>query len=447
MTVEKLGSYTILRKLGEGGMGAVYAGVHEAIGRKAAIKMLHANLAADPAILARFFNEARAVNIVTHPSIVAVYDYGQLPDGAAYLVMELLDGETLSARLARGRSLLEGLRFARQIASALAAAHAHGIVHRDLKPDNVMIVADPEAVGGERVKVLDFGIAKLARDVAGDSATATRTGSIMGTPLYMSPEQCSGAASLDGKADVYSLGAVLYHVACGRPPFDGEGVGAILAKQIYEPPVAPRAIDPAIPVGVETAILAMLAKDPAARPTMAEVEQLLGRLIGDSLPGNAVAPAISLASVPTTLGGSAAQVTPPPPRPRRLAWVLAPLFVIGAGIGWMSVTGGGGEASAIAPAAPPVVTAPPSPIPIDAAVAIDAPVVDAAVVEAPPPPPSPPPRVTTRATARRVPPPAPLAAPITAPAQKDPEPDDKFDERLRKQRERASSHSKVEALD
>src|SRR5207248_990205 len=156
---------------------------------------------------------------VRHPGIVEIYDFGFLADGCAYIVMEFLDGQGLAGRIAaRGRMpALEALSIARQIAGALSAAHGKSIVHRDLKPDNVFLVRDPEMPSGERIKLLDFGIAKLAGDT-GINAQKTRTGAVMGTPTYMAPEQCRGVG-VDHCADLYALGCILFEMLCGRPPF------------------------------------------------------------------------------------------------------------------------------------------------------------------------------------------------------------------------------------
>jgi serine/threonine-protein kinase len=235
-----IGPYRMLRRLGQGGMGAVYEAVHETIERRVAIKLLHPEYAQNPDVMARFFNEARAVNRIDHPGLVQVSDYGRLPDGVAYIVMEFLKGESLGSRIRNldgALPLAQTLQLARQIADALTAAHEKGIVHRDLKPDNVMIVPDAVAPGGERTKLLDFGIAKLAEE-AQPGRPRTRVDAVMGTPHYIAPEQCRKANAVDDKADVYSLGVMLYQMLCGRLPFDGEGAGEILAKHLYEQPPA-----------------------------------------------------------------------------------------------------------------------------------------------------------------------------------------------------------------
>jgi eukaryotic-like serine/threonine-protein kinase len=233
-----IGQYRVTGVIGQGGMGAVYAAEHMLLGRPAAIKVLLPELSQNQAMVMRFFNEARAATAIRHPGIVEIYDFGWSPDGAAFIVMEHLQGETLARRMARGRfGWRPALAIVRQIAGALSAAHAKGIVHRDLKPDNIFLVLDPEVPGGERIKLLDFGIAKLAGESAG-GMSMTRTGAVMGTPTYMAPEQCRGVAT-DHRADLYALGCIAFELCGGRPPFVGEGTGDVLAAHIHVP--TPRA--------------------------------------------------------------------------------------------------------------------------------------------------------------------------------------------------------------
>lgn len=277
-----VGSYRIVRLLGQGGMGEVYEAVHESIGRRVAIKALYAEFAHKPEIVARFFNEARAVNLVEHPGLVQIYDYGQLPDGIPYIVMEFLGGETLATRLKRAQgplSLSLALHIGWQLADSLAAAHERGIVHRDIKPDNVMMVPDPHFPMGERTKLLDFGIAKVAPQPGG-AAVRTRSGVVMGTPRFMSPEQCRGADTVDAKSDVYSFGVMLYEMIAGRTPFEAESAGDWFVMHIRDAPPPIQNFVPELPFEIATLIDQLLAKEPVARPSMRQVLTDLARVRG-----------------------------------------------------------------------------------------------------------------------------------------------------------------------
>ncbi|KAB2895619.1 MAG: serine/threonine protein kinase, partial [Kofleriaceae bacterium] len=304
-----IGQYRVTKKLGEGGMGAVYAGEHSLLGRKAAIKMLLPTLSQNQEIVQRFFNEARAATAIQDPGIVQIFDFGyHAVDGSAYIVMEYLEGEPLDSRLKRlGRlNPFDALRIMRQASSSLAAAHARGIIHRDLKPENIFLVADREVAGGERPKLLDFGIAKLTND--SESKVKTHTAAIMGTPMYMSPEQCRGAGAVDARSDVYALGCVLFHLVCGRTPFDGEGVGEIIASHLREPPPVPSHIVPGLPPELDALILRCLAKQPEQRFQSAnELADHIGWLLGAGGQPSA-APAMpsgqyGVPTTPTTLSG------------------------------------------------------------------------------------------------------------------------------------------------
>jgi serine/threonine-protein kinase len=253
----------------------VYAAVHPGIGRKVAVKILRADLASNAEALSRFFNEARAANQIDNPHIVEILDFGQLHTGQPYIIMEWLEGETLGQRVeAQGPPpLARLLHLTRQVARAIVAAHQHGVVHRDLKPDNIYLVqrgTDPDFV-----KLVDFGIAKLA--LPGPSSHRTGTGVPVGTPAYMSPEQCAGDRTVDHRTDVYSLGVILYELVTGRRPFQADGLGALLLKQMTERPVPPGDLNPEIPVALERSILRMLEKEPAQRQqSMVEVLHDLG---------------------------------------------------------------------------------------------------------------------------------------------------------------------------
>jgi serine/threonine-protein kinase len=257
---QTIGNYKVIKLLGEGGMGAVYLAEHPVIGRKVAIKVLHVSLARDADIVGRFFNEARAIHTIGHENIVEILDFGQTPDGQPYFIMEYLAGESMNDRVGRGpMPAAEVALIADQICRALSAAHAKGIVHRDLKPHNVHIQIDEE--GKPQVKLLDFGVAKIlgATDTAGQSVK-TRTGSLMGTPLYMSPEQCRGSGTLDHRTDIYSLGVMIYEMLAGRPPFTAEGVGELFAKHMLEEPPPLLEFAPDTPPAMAAAVMRSLAK-------------------------------------------------------------------------------------------------------------------------------------------------------------------------------------------
>ncbi len=277
-----IGAYRIIEVLNQGGMGAVYRAEHTLLGKRAAIKLLLPDLSQDAEMVHRFFNEAKAASAIQHPGIVEIFDFGYHDDGRAYLVMEFLDGESLGERLhARGRvPELEAAILTRAIAGALAAAHAKGIVHRDLKPDNIYLVPDPDMPTGERIKVLDFGIAKLADFGGGAGGSHTRTGALLGTPLYMAPEQARGAGEVDARADLYALGCMLYEMLVGAPPFVAEGAGEIIALQLFGEVLPPRARVPALSAPIEAIALRLLEKEPDARyQTAAELVEALARLL------------------------------------------------------------------------------------------------------------------------------------------------------------------------
>ena len=260
-----VGKYRIVRKIGEGGMGVVYLAEHALIGRRAAVKVLLPAYSHDVHVVTRFFNEARAIASIKHAGLVDIYDFGTLDDGSAFLVMEWLAGESLAARVQRKGRLRPSfaVEIGRQLAGAMAAAHAQRIVHRDLKPDNVFLVPDGDLPFGTRVKVLDFGVVKMA-DVA-PGGLRTHSQAVLGTPAYMSPEQCRGAGSVDHRSDIYALGCILFELVTGRPPFITEGMGELIADHLRTTPPSPRALAPNVPADLSAIILRCLEKDPAAR--------------------------------------------------------------------------------------------------------------------------------------------------------------------------------------
>jgi len=265
---EAIGPYTVVRRLGAGGMGEVYLARHRVLGREAAIKVLLPEISMDESIVMRFFNEARATAQLRHPNIVEVFDCDTLPNGRAYIVMEFLAGESLRASLDRVGRLAPDFRsiaaITGMVADALQAAHDHGIVHRDLKPDNMFLTVPAHQPDHLSVKVLDFGIAKLLS--SGDrGSTLTQTGSLIGTPLYMSPEQCRGVSTINHTTDIYSLGCVLFEMVAGKPPFPFEAPGDILVAHISQAAPALSSLVPETPPQLDGLVGRMLVKEPTAR--------------------------------------------------------------------------------------------------------------------------------------------------------------------------------------
>jgi eukaryotic-like serine/threonine-protein kinase len=275
---QAVGNYRILSPIGRGGMGSVYLGVHEVLGRHAAVKVLLPEYTGSVELVARFFKEARATAQLRHGAFVEIFDSGRLGDGSAYLVMEYLRGESLAAYLQRvGRLPVDdALAIARDIAEGVGVAHSHGVIHRDLKPDNVYLaVASGERdqhgrgseAGAVTVKVLDFGIAKLTGEVDSRAAAVqTRTGAVLGTPIYMAPEQCRGAGAIDHRADVYALGCIVHEMLTGLPPFPLDGFGEIISAHLFQAPPPLRTLRAEVPEDVETLVLSMLGKKPGDRP-------------------------------------------------------------------------------------------------------------------------------------------------------------------------------------
>lgn len=310
----RIGSYRIVRMLGAGGMGTVYEARQEPLNRRVAIKTLHAQFTQNSEIVARFLNEAKILSTLEHPSLVQVSDFGHDKDGMAYFVMEYLRGVSLASRLTEqgGRLPLQTvLRLAWQIADVLTVVHNQGVIHRDLKPENLMLVLDPVAPGGERVKLLDFGIAKITNQTS-CCVIKTENQHIIGTPLYMSPEQCMGAGFVDSKTDVYSLGCILYFALSGRPPFQGDGQGQLLAMHLYAEPVLLSTLAPGLPLDVAEFIHRLLEKDRCQRPTMTEATEIISKLLDTYLyaeHGRQTPPVVSIQSKQTTLHSGQTSLT------------------------------------------------------------------------------------------------------------------------------------------
>lgn len=348
----QIGPYRVVRKLGEGGMGAVYEAVHSVIQRRVAIKILHTDTGQSHESVQRFLNEARAANLIGHPGLVQITDFGQLPDGAGYLVMEYLAGETLSDRIQASGGTLppeETVHIGIQLASALSACHQKGIIHRDLKPGNVMLVPDPAMATGERCKVLDFGLAKLSAGLEA-ALVKTQSAAVLGTPLYMSPEQCEGAGRVDAKTDVYALGCMLYEMQAGRPPFVGEGAGQVLGQHLFKEPQPLGTLAPASPAALSTLIARLLIKEKEKRPSMRETEKALealahklpaprrreppepsGAATADTVPGVALGLASTLGQ---GLGEPASLPPTKRPVPLRIAGAALVLLLCALFVGW-----------------------------------------------------------------------------------------------------------------
>ncbi|AKT38039.1 uncharacterized protein CMC5_021800 [Chondromyces crocatus] len=357
--------YKIERLLGEGGMGFVYLARHKVIDKKVAVKVLRAELARDEEIFERFVQEARAASSVGNPHIVDVSDFGDLPDGSKYFVMEYLEGLSLS-QIIDGTGEIEIdliYKVGLQMADGLAAAHSGGIVHRDLKPDNVYIV--PRGKDPQFVKILDFGIAKVTTDA---ESRLTRAGAVFGTPHYMSPEQAAGAP-IDQRTDIYSMGVMLYELASRQLPFTADNFMGILTQHMYKAPVAPRALlsgpGQTCPPSLEAIILKCLSKKPESRyQSMAELREDIEAARAGSVP-KAVPEMMARSggfNVPQDYfkPKTAPPTDAPPPsvaapnRFPRWAWIAAVAAVLGVGAAVAASLGGTQAAGgADLPAAPP----------------------------------------------------------------------------------------------
>lgn len=323
---KEIGGYRVTRLIGYGGMGAVFAAEHKSLDLRAAVKVLcfsgpQDHRAADA--VKRFLDEAKALSVVRHSGLVRLFDSGQLPDGTVYMLMEYLAGESLRSLLLRsgGRlPLMRALSLLQQITAALCEVHDKGIVHRDLTPNNLLVVPDREAPGGERIKLLDFGIAKIRFGIESN----TRTGECCGTPRYMAPEQCEGSAYINDRADIYTLGVVLFELLTGQSPYtvaSGEAMAWMFAH-VSRRPRKLTELWPKAPPELAQLVAAMLDKVPEQRPSAAQVLQVLQRY-----PQKATAGGGEKAPLPELPPASpgAAGLRSPAGVGLRPGWLLAPM--------------------------------------------------------------------------------------------------------------------------
>lgn len=377
--------YRIEKQIGEGGMGIVYAVTHIAIGKKLAMKVLRGEMARDQEVVQRFVQEAQSASSIGHENIIGISDFGRLPDESVYFVMEYLDGESLTAVIARGGSIpvAEATHIIRQIAGALGAAHARGIVHRDLKPDNIYLIRRGDG-STNFVKVLDFGIAK----VGGASSKLTKAGMVFGTPHYMSPEQAAGQ-TVDHRTDIYALGVIMYEMFVGRVPFDADTFMGILTKHMFEPPKPLSEVVSGSRLGaLEDITMKALQKKPELRfQSMAELVTELERVStgGNVRVGATRTEGLADALEPMSRTEFRLSMDPDAPRPKKksglLIGILAAVVVLGGGgAAAMYAMSSGGHPATETPA-PPVVPAPNTPDQVSTAQDVPAP---------PPVPPAPP---------------------------------------------------------
>src|SRR6185295_3083766 len=382
MVGKKINNYELRELVGDGAMGVVYLAEHPILRRRVAVKVLKRQYLESPSLVMRFVNEARAAAAIHHPNVIEVIDVGMIENEVPYIMMEFLDGEPLSRRLARERmGVGKAVDIAIQAARAVAASHAIEIIHRDLKPENLFLVPDPMSPGGERVKVLDFGIAKLRPDWAGSDGPKTRTGVIFGTPAYMSPEQCRGLNDeVDVSTDIYALGCILFEMLCGRAPYISPGWGDVLMMHMSDEIPVASAENSRVPPAIDQVIRTALAKKKADRyPSMREMNRALAqsRNAVQDTPAPQVRtdpqiPAVVLGAdgeasfgAPDTGAARAAKDTfDSQPglttRPRRRMLVIAGAVVVGGVAGFIAIRHSGSTTPRAQVTATPAVVAPPT---------------------------------------------------------------------------------------
>jgi serine/threonine-protein kinase len=354
---ETIGNFRLVSRLGKGGMGEVFLAEHKDLQTPVAVKLLSPDISGHHDYVQRFFNEARVVSKIKHAGTVKIFDSG-FHNEQAYLIMELLEGESLASCIENTPMIpiARLVDIARQMASVLDATHRQGVIHRDLKPDNVFLVHDDERATGERVKILDFGIAKLSGTMA---SVSPKTKGTMGTPQYMAPEQWGDSSSVDWRVDAYSLGCVMFEMACGRPPFIIETIADAFIQHTRKPPPPPTQLRSDVPPVLEALILRLLSKEPADRAvSMGQVTKELDELLGVTSSERTFRQSEPLPTIPTpapgtlqmpsktmtTLGGSAAELQQVSSRRHGLiGGVVAGLIVIGVLVAVVVSRGSGGR--------------------------------------------------------------------------------------------------------
>ncbi len=427
-----VGEYAIDGVLGEGGMGKVYAATHPIIAKRAAVKVLHPALSLDREAVERFVQEARSVNQIGHPNIVDIFAFGTLPDGRCYFVMEYLRGKSLRDQLRIAPiPLADALALLDTVAQALEAAHETGIVHRDLKPDNIFLVELKGAV--PQVKLLDFGIAKLLGS-EGMLTERTRTGNMLGTPAYMSPEQARGYA-VDHRTDIYAFGCVAFELVSGRLPYPSDNSADMIAQHLYGEVPSARKLRADLAPELDVLLEGLMAKDAAARPSLAVARATLRRV------------ATHLAFARSTLKTSPGSATPivQPVATQRRPWLviaLVAMLVVAIGVTVAVLVKQLDQSAAPARevhetmsvdkpvAAPPPAVVTPPPTPIDAAPAVVEPPVIAPATPTTPPVEDPKPHHHRPRPPQATPP--PVVAPPATPLPKAKPPDDDDDAPMRK---------------